>query len=132
MKRISFFWLALAWFGANFEASSSPALVSSHKTQNVVLITTDGLRWQEVFTGADPELMNKENGGVKDTNAIRKAFWRETPEARREALMPFVWSVVAERGQIFGNQKKASIAKVTNGKNFSYPGYNEILTGFAD
>ncbi len=102
------------------------------KTANVILITTDGLRWQEVFSGADPELMNKEHGGLADEQATRAAFWRDAPQARREALMPFLWSTVARQGQIFGNQARGSIARLTNTRKFSYPGYNEILTGFAD
>jgi hypothetical protein len=101
-------------------------------TENVILLMTDGLRWQEVFTGAEAELMTLENGSVKDVDGLKKTYWRDTPEARREALMPFFWSVVAKQGQIYGNQLKGSVAKVTNGMNFSYPGYNETLTGFAD
>ena len=87
-------------------------------TRNVVLVTTDGLRWQEVFRGADDSLLNKKDGGVADPDALRRAFWRETPEARREALLPFLWSTVARRGQVFGNRDKKSLAQVTNGKNF--------------
>ncbi|MCS6859599.1 MAG: sulfatase-like hydrolase/transferase [Abditibacteriales bacterium] len=102
------------------------------RTQNVILITFDGLRWQEVFYGADEALMNKENGGVEDAGALKKAFWRDTPEARRAALLPFFWGVIAQQGQVFGNVNKGSAVKVTNGKNFSYPGYNEILAGFPD
>ena len=105
---------------------------ANRKTQNVILITFDGLRWQEVFTGAEETLISKEHGGVGNTNALRKAFWRETPEARREALLPFFWNVVAKGGQLFGNTNKGSAVKVTNGHNFSYPGYNELLTGVAD
>ena len=101
-------------------------------TRNVVLVTTDGLRWQEVFRGADDSLLNKKDGGVADPDALRRAFWRETPEARREALLPFLWSTVARQGQVFGNRDKKSLAHVTNGKNFSYPGYNELFTGSAD
>jgi len=40
--------------------------------------------------------------------------------------------VVAKQGQIFGNQAKGSVAVVTNGMAFSYPGYNEMLTGHPD
>ncbi|HUJ71996.1 MAG TPA: alkaline phosphatase family protein, partial [Verrucomicrobiae bacterium] len=58
--------------------------------------------------------------------------WRETPEARREALLPFFWTEIARHGQIFGNRAKGSVVAVTNGRRFSYPGYNEILTGFGD
>ena len=101
-------------------------------THNVLWIMTDGLRWQEVFTGAEEVLMTKENGDVKDVDSLKKAYWRDTPEARREALMPFFWTKIAKQGQLFGNQHKGSIARVTNGKNFSYPGYNETLCGFAD
>ena len=134
MKPIRFLCLAWALFGVGggFGIRCSAATFVGPKTQNIILVTTDGLRWQEVFTGADPELMNKENGGIRDTNAIRQTFWCGTPEARRETLMPFFWSILAKEGQIFGNQQKGSIARVTNGKNFSYPGYNELLAGYAD
>ena len=36
---------------------------STLKTRNVLLITVDGLRWQEVFGGADATLMDKDAGG---------------------------------------------------------------------
>ena len=29
----------------------------AHKTQNVIVVMMDGLRWQEVFRGADPTLL---------------------------------------------------------------------------
>ena len=102
------------------------------KTKNVFLITTDGMRWQEVFTGAEEALITKTNGGVADSNALRKTFWRDTPEERRRALFPFLWSEVATHGQLYGNQLKGSVARITNTNKFSYPGYNEFLTGVAD
>jgi Metalloenzyme superfamily len=103
------------------------------KTHNVVLIVSDGLRWQEVFSGADPLLMNEKNGGIWDNEAdLRREFWRDDPVERRKVLFPFLWSTVATRGQIFGNQARGSIARVTNGYAFSYPGYNEMLTGHPD
>jgi hypothetical protein len=49
---------------------------------------------------------------------------------RRALLFPFLWGTVAKRGQIFGNQALGSVAHVTNGKAFSYPGYNEMTTGY--
>ncbi len=116
-------------------ASASFATPPPLQTQNVFLITTDGLRPSELFTGADPTLLNVETGGFKNEKAVaqtRAAYWRETPEARREALMPFFWSVVAKQGQVFGNQAKGSSSQVTNGKKFSYAGYNEMLTGWTD
>jgi hypothetical protein len=103
------------------------------KTRNVVLIVSDGLRWQEMFTGADPLLLNEKNGGIWDKEAdLRRRFWRDDVNERRKALFPFIWTTVAARGQIFGNQLKGSIARVTNTFWFSYPGYNEMLSGHAD
>ena len=103
------------------------------KTRNVVLIVSDGLRWQEVFTGADPNLLNEKNGGIwASPEQLRREFWNDDPSERRKMLFPFLWGVVARQGQIFGNQNKGSIARVTNGLAFSYPGYNEMLTGRPD
>jgi hypothetical protein len=103
------------------------------KTRNVVLIVSDGLRWQEIFTGADPTLLNAEHGGVwASPERLRHDFWNDDAAKRREMLFPFLWGTVAKQGQIFGNQQKGSIAHVTNGMAFSYPGYNEMLTGHAD
>ncbi len=102
------------------------------KTRNVFLITTDGLRWQEVFSGAEEALLSKEHGGVKDVNELKRRFWRATPEERRQALLPFLWSEVAAKGQIYGNQTKGSFSQIVNDKRFSYPGYSEFLTGLVD
>jgi hypothetical protein len=103
------------------------------KTRNVVLIVSDGLRWQEIFTGADAELLNEKNGGIWDKEAdLKRAFWRDDVNERRKLLFPFIWSTVAAHGQIFGNQLKGSVARVTNPFWFSYPGYNEMLSGHAD
>jgi hypothetical protein len=112
-------------------AAAPAAAVAPRKTQNVVLIVSDGLRWQEVFTGAEEDLLNdKEGGSWLSDEDLRKRYWRATPAERREALFPFVWGTVAKQGQIFGNQAVGSIARVSNGKAFSYPGYNEMSTGF--
>jgi Type I phosphodiesterase / nucleotide pyrophosphatase len=105
---------------------------ADHKTQHIIFVMTDGLRWQEVFSGAEESLMNKKNGRVANETLLKQTYWRETPEERREALLPFVWEVMAKQGQIFGNREKGSDAYVTNGLWFSYPGYNETLCGFAD
>ena len=102
------------------------------KTRNVILVMTDGLRWQEVFEGADAALMTKENGSVSDIPELKRTYWRDTAKARREALMPFLWTTVASKGQVYGNRLLGSEASVTNGKNFSYPGYSETLCGFPD
>lgn len=136
MKRIRIV-LAIVLLGAPFcsAAGAQPqqeSVVGKLKTRNVLLVTSDGLRWQEVFRGVDAALLNNENGGVVNDALLKTDFGGDTPEVRRKLLMPFVWNVMAKHGQIFGNADAGSEVKVTNGKNFSYPGYNEILTGAAD
>jgi len=122
--------LALGLAGSITAQKNAPP---ERKTGAVVLIVSDGLRWQEVFTGADPLLMNSKNGGIwAKPEDLKQAYWRDTPEERRSALLPFLWTVVAKQGQLYGNRTKGSIARVTNGLAFSYPGYNEMLTGRPD
>jgi len=100
------------------------------RTGNVILVTFDGLRWQEVFKGADPQLMTEIN--EKHFGQVQKMFWRSRPEERRQALLPFLWGTVAKQGQIFGHTNRGSIVHLTNGRKFSYPGYQEMLCGFPD
>lgn len=102
------------------------------RTRNVLLITMDGMRWQEVFRGVDATLMDKEAGGVKDPDSLKQRFHRASAAESREALMPFFWGTIAKQGIVFGDPDHESRASVTNGLNFSYPGYSEILCGFAD
>lgn len=127
--RSVFLCLALLTAGGSALNAQVPA---RHKTQHIIFVMTDGFRWQEMFEGAEASLMNKQNGKVKDAAALKKAYWRQNVEERREALMPFVWEVMAKQGQLFGNRDKGSDAFVTNGMFFSYPGYNETLCGYPD
>ncbi|WP_254712826.1 alkaline phosphatase family protein [Polaribacter sp. AHE13PA] len=100
-------------------------------SNKVFVITLDGLRWQELFAGADSLLVgNKEYVG--NPESLKKEFWRESAIKRREVLLPFIWGEVAKTGQIHGNRWEGSKMNLTNGMHFSYPGYNEILTGKAD
>ncbi len=40
-------------------ALCSASAVWAGDTQNVILVIADGVRWQEVFTGADPTLLRR-------------------------------------------------------------------------
>lgn len=118
-------------------ALAATILTSAHafaggKVENVVLVTLDGFRWQELFDGGDESYMDAKQGGVRDIAGLKKRYLRETAEERREALMPFFWGTVAKKGQVFGNPARKASAKITNGLKFSYPGYNELLCGVAD
>lgn len=107
---------------------------SEPQRRNVVLIVADGLRWQEVFTGADPLLLNDLQAGGSWTPVaeLRQRFWHDDPQERRKLLFPFLWGTVARQGQLFGNQLAGSRVRVSNGVLISYPGYNEMLTGSPD
>lgn len=109
-----------------------PIATVERATKNVVLVLVDGLRWQEVFHGADAALIRDARCGVEDPAAIESAYVRDDPAARRRALMPFLWDVVAAHGQILGDRDAGSPVDVANGLKFSYPGYSEMLVGFHD
>ncbi len=99
--------------------------------ENLVLVTLDGVRWQEVFAGVDPDLLADERYS-HEPEALKKRYWHEQRSERRKLLFPFLWSVIASEGILIGDRTQESYMEVSNGWWFSYPGYNEILTGKAD
>src|SRR5262245_2161112 len=113
-------------------APSSQTDDKPRRTENLVIVTLDGFRWQELFTGADDSLINKEFGGVRDLDGLKRRYVRESAEARREALLPFFWGTIAKKGQVFGNPARKAAVLSSNGLKFSYPGYNEMFCGLAD
>lgn len=112
--------------------SPLPLRAQSAPADNIIVVTLDGMRWQEIFSGASSALLNETEGGVRNAAPTDQRFGGTTAEERRRRLMPFLWSVVAGQGQVFGDPSVGSDAKVTNGLSFSYPGYNEMLVGFPD
>lgn len=98
---------------------------------NIFMITLDGVRWQEVFTGIDTVLMGNEKY-THNKKVLAERFVGKNIEENRKKLMPFMWNTIAKEGQIYGNRYKKSYVNLTNNMVFSYPGYNEILTGQAD
>ena len=99
-------------------------------TPKVFLITLDGVRWQDVFTGIDTVLLNSPY--AQDKNLLKEKFMGNSEKENRTLLMPFFWNTIAKKGQLHGNRNKGSKVDLTNKMAFSYPGYNEILTGKAD
>jgi Type I phosphodiesterase / nucleotide pyrophosphatase len=101
------------------------------KTENLIIITLDGFRWQEVFSGADDSLINNPEFSF-DTAGLKNKYWAATPDERRKKLLPFFWNTIATQGQLHGNRNYGSKVNVKNRYWFSYPGYNEIFTGYPD
>jgi hypothetical protein len=98
---------------------------------NIFIITLDGFRWQEIFTGADPILVNDEKY-TPDTATMKMLYWSPDAEGRRKKLLPFFWNVIAVKGQLYGNRLYENKVNTSNGYSISYPGYNEIFTGNTD
>ncbi|MBQ7690527.1 MAG: alkaline phosphatase family protein [Muribaculaceae bacterium] len=99
--------------------------------RRVVWITIDGLRWQEVYGGADSLLVRNQDF-VSDPASTHARFMRPSAQERRETLMPFVWNTVSRIGWMAGNRRAGCCMNVTNNFNLSYPGYSEALCGYAD
>jgi hypothetical protein len=75
----------------------------------LVIVTLDGVRWQEVFGGTDPA-------------------WTSTPSAPPAAFAPNLYKLGTQRGAFVGAPGYGIIA--ASGPNFiSLPGYIEILGG---
>jgi len=100
------------------------ASVSAGETKKVVLVTADGVRWQELFAGFDKTIVEGKQGA-----ALTKKYDAPTPQERRAKLLPFFWKELAQKGVVIGNRDRGSEFRLKNPYRFSYPGYAEILTG---
>ena len=98
---------------------------------NVIIISMDGLRWQEVFQGAD-SLLSFDTNARYSTGYIQETWWAPTADERRSKLMPFFWSTLSKQGSLYGNRLFNNYVNNANRYWFSYPGYNEIFTGYPD
>lgn len=123
MKKLLIFAFILTVFGLFAQGT---------KDHRVIVIMTDGLRWQEVFKGMDSVIAKKKIYHHGDSLKIFQKYWAPTAEERRKKLMPFMWSTVLAKGQIHGNRDKGSLMNVSNPYWFSYPGYSELTTGQVD
>jgi hypothetical protein len=119
--------VAIVFLAASFVLGAA----DKRQTENLILVTADGLRWQDLFRGIDPGLMTAEQAGMKDLGDLRGKLWAESAEERRRLLMPFFWNEFVKQGAVLGNRDKGSTVRVSNRYRVSYPGYSEILTGRA-
>ncbi|MEY4115115.1 MAG: hypothetical protein RLZ76_1808, partial [Bacteroidota bacterium] len=100
--------------------------------QKFIIITTDGLRWQEVFKGMDSLIAIDKKFNQGDSLGLFKKYWSADSLKRRSLLMPFFWSTIQSAGQLYGNRQYGSKVDNANPYWFSYPGYSELLTAQAD
>lgn len=92
----------------------------SQRAPNLILITADGLRWQEIFNGPD-KILSRE--------CPQCHSGEETILPGRESLMPFVWNIFRHSGRLYGNRSLGNYVDTRNFHQFSYPGYTEMLCG---
>jgi len=111
------------------KAANEPA---NNVTPNLIIITTDGFRWQEVFGGMDTAIANQSKFNQGDSTYLYNKYGANDLATRQKKLMPFFWNQVAKEGMLFGNRYVDNKVDVANPHWFSYPGYNEIFTGYPD
>ena len=105
-----------------------PGMGQVPPSENLIVIVLDGMRWQEVFAGADSALI-KNPTFTRNKNRIQSRFWDGDPKIRREKLFPFFWKTIAPSGQLYGNRWEQSFVNVRNPFHLTYPGFSEMLTG---
>jgi len=123
MKKASIFLLFIIISNVSF---------TQQRTKNLIVITFDGYRWKELFKGADSAKLFGKEFSSQDSAWRVKKYWAKNVEERREKLMPFFWNIIAKKGQLYGNRDLGNYVNVKNRYWFSFPGYNEIFTGYPD
>lgn len=125
--RLCYLWFILsAILLTSVQTMANPVAVMP-KEPKVVLVSIDGLRWQEVFYGADTQIASNSQYVHN-----RRDIAHFLTGARARELMPFFHHVIAKQGILVGDRHQNSLMNVTNPWHISYPGYNEMLSGRAD
>lgn len=132
MKLKSCLSLCLCWCFFFAKAQSDHIKAASGKTQNIVVILIDGYRWQELFRGAELDLLENKKYNTSDSLQRIRKYWSDDVNERRKKLMPFTWNYIAKHGQLYGNRNLGNKVNVMNPYWFSYPGRAEVLSGFVD
>jgi hypothetical protein len=107
-------------------------IIAQNSDQKLIIITTDGFRWQEVYKGMDQQIASNGKFNQGDSVGIFKKYWSSNSEERRKKLLPFFWNTIASQGQLYGNREYGNYVDNANPYWFSYPGYSEIMTGIVD
>ncbi len=76
------------------------AIAQSPKTENLVVITLDGMRWQEVFGGADAALVADKRFTHDSAGVIMHKFWSVDTEERRKEIISFFLEHDCSKGPV--------------------------------
>lgn len=105
-----------------------PQQPAGNPHRKLIIVTLDGLRWQELFGGADTGLLRASN----PVTSCAQGAMQQVAAPDRNALMPFLWQVVQNQGVLLGNRHRNSRMDVANPYALSYAGYNELFSGAPD
>jgi hypothetical protein len=112
--------ILLAAFAAGIPLQAqSAAQPADPAHEHIFLMMTDGLRWQEVFRGADASLLTKASNDNLPVDALARQYLRSSPQQARAALMPFLWGQIVPEGEIYGNRDKGSTVAKLVGKDWN-------------
>lgn len=88
------------------------------RIENVILVTIDGVRWQEIFTGADPE---RADAAGLPHGELRTA----------RGLTPNLHRLFFDGGTVLGDPRLGEPFLASGPRYVSLPAYLEIMTGAA-
>jgi hypothetical protein len=128
MKFFPFLFTLFALFSFRVSADAQSG---AGKSENIIIVTLDGMRWEEVFGGMDSAILENKKY-TRDSASLNLLYGNADRNLRKAKLFPFLWNTVANKGQIYGDRLQGSEVNNANPYKFSYPGYNEIFTGYPD
>jgi hypothetical protein len=103
--------------GTAARATPLPA-VHAPRIDNVVLVTIDGVRWQEIFTGADPTRADEAGLPHGEARTAR-------------GLTPHLHRLFFDGGTVLGDPQLGERFLASGPRYVSLPAYVEIMTGAA-
>jgi Sulfatase len=112
-------------FAIGFILMSNVFAQKKDTATNLIIITTDGFRWQDLFLGIDTGIANQKKYNEDDSIGIYKKY-------AQQPVMPFVSNYIGNNGQLWGHRLYECHGTVANKYWFSYPGYSELLCGYVD
>ena len=89
---------------------------ASHRSLSVVFLAIDGVRWQEVFHGVDPQLAAAHGFAAGERVAA-------------ETLMPNLHALAEDGGTLLGAPDSGTDVFASGPEFLSLPGYAEMLSG---
>src|SRR6186713_650615 len=78
--------------------------IRAQQAENIIIITTDGFRWQEVFKGMDSAIANNSKFNQGNSSYIFEKYWSNSENEKRKKLMPFFWNTISNHGQLYGEK----------------------------